>query len=99
MGSFNALVCMLSELNSDWTGAEYKIVGRNCQTFAVALCERIGLPDSIPPEYVQFAKEWDFPIASMFVVDGLASRSLGSGSRSLGSIGSINSRSLGSDNR
>merc|ERR1719362_39607 len=37
----------------------YKLIGHNCQTFAAAFVERLGLStDSIPESCVRFAKPW-----------------------------------------
>mmetsp|Transcript_97137 Transcript_97137/g.313681 ORF Transcript_97137/g.313681 Transcript_97137/m.313681 type:complete len:242 (-) Transcript_97137:58-783(-) len=46
----------LQELDRRFTAETYCLLGRNCQTFALALCERLGLDGSrIPAEYVYFA--------------------------------------------
>jgi len=46
----------LRELQLEWPGECYRLNGRNCQTFAVALSERLGLPGSIPDEYIGFSE-------------------------------------------
>lgn len=43
---------LLSAMSKEWTKGIYRILDNNCQTFAIAFCERLGLPsDSVPAEY------------------------------------------------
>lgn len=49
---------LMLDLKDQWPGTSYRLVGCNCQTFAVALCERLGLGPCIPARYVYFAEPW-----------------------------------------
>lgn len=43
---------ILEELGQEWIGSSYSIIGRNCQTFAVAFVESLGMgSDCIPAEF------------------------------------------------
>jgi len=43
---------ILEELGQEWMGSSYSIIGRNCQTFAVAFVESLGMgSDCIPAEF------------------------------------------------
>lgn len=43
---------ILEEMGKEWKGNSYSVIGRNCQTFAVAFAEHLGLgSDIIPTEY------------------------------------------------
>jgi len=48
-----------------WPGDRYRFVGCNCQTFAVELCEQLGLAGSIPAQYIRFAKPILTPVAEL----------------------------------
>mmetsp|Transcript_53184 Transcript_53184/g.154829 ORF Transcript_53184/g.154829 Transcript_53184/m.154829 type:complete len:368 (+) Transcript_53184:132-1235(+) len=49
---------MLMSLKKDWPGTGYRLIGRNCQTFALTLCECLGFGSRIPEQYIYFAKPW-----------------------------------------
>merc|ERR1712032_1025949 len=46
---------VLNDLKTQWSGESYSYLRRNCQTFAVALCENLGLGACIPQEYCRCA--------------------------------------------
>eukprot|EP00927_Polykrikos_kofoidii_P007743 TRINITY_DN13180_c0_g1_i1.p1 TRINITY_DN13180_c0_g1~~TRINITY_DN13180_c0_g1_i1.p1 ORF type:complete len:493 (-),score=61.97 TRINITY_DN13180_c0_g1_i1:107-1585(-) len=85
---------MLHKLKKLWPGSAYRLIGCNCQTFAMALCKCLKLDDGvIPKQYRYFADEWALPVNS-FIPQGLArqlgSRSSGSGSCDISCSGSSN---------
>lgn len=47
---------IVEKMHLVWPPATYSIVERNCQSFAVAFCEALGLGDCIPPAYCRHAK-------------------------------------------
>jgi len=51
----------LIKMKHEFPGERYRLVGCNCQTFAVELVQRLGLGTCIPPHYTYFAKPWSFP--------------------------------------
>jgi len=52
---------LLLSMREEYPPDRYRIIGCNCQTFAVAFSERLGLSsDCIPQEYLSFAKPWTF---------------------------------------
>mmetsp|Transcript_115153 Transcript_115153/g.332653 ORF Transcript_115153/g.332653 Transcript_115153/m.332653 type:complete len:246 (+) Transcript_115153:94-831(+) len=54
--SNSEILDLLQVLHMKYHGDAYRIAGFNCQTFAVELCEGLGLRrDCIPPEYRRFA--------------------------------------------
>lgn len=73
----------LQELSRDWQGKDYSVLGRNCQTFAVALCERLGLgTECIPAAYrrqAEFGSQWRGGVIANALSRVVGSRS-GSGS-------------------
>mmetsp|Transcript_58512 Transcript_58512/g.148495 ORF Transcript_58512/g.148495 Transcript_58512/m.148495 type:complete len:231 (+) Transcript_58512:37-729(+) len=47
---------VLNDLTEQWDGSAYRLLGKNCQTFANEFCKRLGLHDGcIDPEYMRFA--------------------------------------------
>lgn len=53
-----SVVCGTSEKDGggaelEWPGEDYRLLDFNCQTFALELCNRLGVQDSIPQEYVR----------------------------------------------
>jgi len=64
------VLLVLRELQQEWPGEAYKLNGHNCQTFAAAFCDRLGLERScIPPEFLIFAEPWLVPpweVAAVF---------------------------------
>uniref|UniRef100_A0A7S1LQ81 PPPDE domain-containing protein n=1 Tax=Alexandrium catenella TaxID=2925 RepID=A0A7S1LQ81_ALECA len=82
---------LLVSMKKEYPGERYRLVGCNCQTFAYVLCERLGLGESIPAEYVYFAKPFNFPVGaglSNLIPSGLAS-GLGSNSSSCSGVGCL----------
>mmetsp|Transcript_130530 Transcript_130530/g.325639 ORF Transcript_130530/g.325639 Transcript_130530/m.325639 type:complete len:233 (+) Transcript_130530:215-913(+) len=54
--SHRQVLQQLETLKNEWKGEHYRVVGFNCQTFAVQFCKRLGLNEMcIPQEYVRFA--------------------------------------------
>eukprot|EP00929_Paragymnodinium_shiwhaense_P033289 TRINITY_DN18305_c0_g1_i1.p1 TRINITY_DN18305_c0_g1~~TRINITY_DN18305_c0_g1_i1.p1 ORF type:complete len:605 (+),score=110.74 TRINITY_DN18305_c0_g1_i1:75-1817(+) len=46
---------VVKALLPDWDGASWRLLGRNCQTFAIEFCERLGIGgECVPAEYVLF---------------------------------------------
>jgi len=72
---------VISELKKAWPGDDYRLIGNNCQSFALQLCDKLGLgDDSIPSHYVYFAKPILSPLGSampMAIVQHSGSRSGG----------------------
>mmetsp|Transcript_19134 Transcript_19134/g.58275 ORF Transcript_19134/g.58275 Transcript_19134/m.58275 type:complete len:239 (+) Transcript_19134:113-829(+) len=47
---------VLFDLQRKWDGKAYRLVGSNCQSFAIDFCERLGLTrNAIPQKYLRFA--------------------------------------------
>jgi len=46
---------ILEEMSAEWNEGTYSLLRRNCQTFAEALCSRLGLPNCIPKKYLRFS--------------------------------------------
>lgn len=42
---------LLVEMGEEWHRGVYNLMSCNCQTFAIALCHRLGLGNCIPPQY------------------------------------------------
>lgn len=89
LGKREVYKCVI-DLKKEWPGESYRLVGNNCQTFALQFCKTLGLSDSsIPSQYVYFAK----PISSFgSVVPMVIVRNSGSNSGS-GSCGSFSKSS------
>lgn len=50
---------ILDQFRTTWRGDAYRLVGFNCQTFALQFCKCMGCDTSkVPPEYVRFADGW-----------------------------------------
>jgi len=47
---------VLYQLRREWLPETYSLLGRNCQSFIVTLCELLGLFNSIPPQYRRFSE-------------------------------------------
>jgi len=86
---------MVSNLKQEWPGEAYRLVGHNCQTFALQFCDKLGLGDgSIPSQYVYFAKPILAPLGNtipMMIVHHSGSNSgsnfcSNSGSKSSGGL-------------
>jgi len=54
---------VLRELQMEWPGEAYRLNGHNCQSFAETFCQRLGLSNTIPEEYVVFARPWYIDLA------------------------------------
>mmetsp|Transcript_20527 Transcript_20527/g.42573 ORF Transcript_20527/g.42573 Transcript_20527/m.42573 type:complete len:377 (+) Transcript_20527:70-1200(+) len=78
---------MLMSLKTDWPGTCYRLIGCNCQTFALTLCECLGLGSCIPEQYVYFAKPWTLAggVDPSKLIPLTLSGQLGSNLRSFGS--------------
>jgi len=51
------LRAILKDLRKAWTGDSYGVLSRNCQSFAIAFVEKLGLPpDSVPAKYVRYSQ-------------------------------------------
>mmetsp|Transcript_20526 Transcript_20526/g.42570 ORF Transcript_20526/g.42570 Transcript_20526/m.42570 type:complete len:376 (+) Transcript_20526:40-1167(+) len=79
---------MLMSLKKDWPGTGYRLIGRNCQTFALTLCECLGLGSRIPEQYIYFAKPWTLgsSVDLNKMIPLTLSGQLGSDLRSCGSV-------------
>mmetsp|Transcript_39394 Transcript_39394/g.117936 ORF Transcript_39394/g.117936 Transcript_39394/m.117936 type:complete len:296 (-) Transcript_39394:127-1014(-) len=53
---------VLRELQMEWPGEAYRLNGHNCQTFAEVFCKRLGLSNTIPEEYLAFARPWSVSV-------------------------------------
>lgn len=87
------VVSLLLKIKGQWPGSRYRLIGCNCQTFAIALCEELGLGGKIPEKYTFFSRPLELPIGVQLndlIPDFVATRlsSIGSGSSSSGSSGS-----------
>jgi len=49
------VVELAANLSEDWPGSDYSIFNKNCQTFAIELCRRLGVSKPVPGEFVRFA--------------------------------------------
>jgi len=47
---------LAAQLSEEWRGCDYHLLNHNCQTFSVEFCRRLGVPKSVPEEFVRFAK-------------------------------------------
>jgi hypothetical protein len=63
---------VVQHLREVWSKNSYRILGRNCQTFAVAFCNELGLQDCVPPEYCRFSEIDDLRTQIAGLVDGAA---------------------------
>jgi len=59
---------VLHKLRQDWLPQSYSILGRNCQSFAIAFCDALGLPGCVPLEYNRFSilEEFRTQVAGVF---------------------------------
>lgn len=88
--SIHEVKAIITDMGEEWTGSSYTVIGRNCQSFAVAFVERLGFgKDGIPADYCRqsdLGAGWrDTTVggAATYVLN----RMMGSaGSQSLGSI-------------
>jgi len=56
---------LILQLKKEWPGRSYRLVGNNCQTFAVQLCEHLGLGGCIPENYLYFSKPIFSPVCHL----------------------------------
>jgi len=56
---------VIARLKNSWTGERYRLLGCNCQTFAIELCEQLGLGSCIPAQYTYFAKTFLAPVTDL----------------------------------
>jgi len=56
---------VIARLKHVWTGERYRLLGCNCQTFAIELCEELGLGSCIPAHYTCFAKTFLAPVTDL----------------------------------
>lgn len=54
---------VLRELQIEWPGEAYRLNGNNCQTFAEVFCQRLGLSNTIPEEYIVFSRPWSVSVS------------------------------------
>jgi hypothetical protein len=64
---------LLQKLREYWCADSYRMLGHNCQTFALAFCEELGLMKSVPPEYSRFSDLGDLRAQMAGLVDGATS--------------------------
>jgi hypothetical protein len=86
---------VITNLKKAWPGERYRLIGCNCQTFAVELCEQFGLGNCIPAEYIFFAKPFLGPVTDFIPMS--VCRQLGSPSNSASGSGASSSSGKGSD--
>lgn len=79
------MVELLRELRTKWPTSTYNLLDRNCQTFAVAFVERLGVEGVVPPEYCRFASGCGLP--------KWVTRALPGAGGALGSLASLDSES------
>jgi len=73
---------LVIDLKKDWPGESYKLVGNNCQTFALEFCKTLGVSEgSIPSQYVYFAEG---SLGNLVPLGILLNSGSNSGSRSSG---------------
>lgn len=63
---------ILTRLRVDWRMDSYRILGRNCQTFANTFCAELGLRDCVPAEYNRFSELENLGSHVASLVDGAA---------------------------
>jgi len=62
----------LHHLRQDWPKESYRLLGRNCQSFAITLCDALGLPGCVPTEFSHFSELEDIRTQVAGVFDGAA---------------------------
>jgi len=63
---------VVQRLRKEWRMESYRILGRNCQTFATSFCEELGLRDCVPAEYCRFSELESLRSQVSSLVDGAA---------------------------
>lgn len=54
---------MVRQMEQEWSGDEYRVVGKNCQTFALEFARRLGLNEKcIPCDLLRFADSIQGPV-------------------------------------
>lgn len=86
---------VITGLKKAWPGERYRLVGCNCQTFAIELCEHLGLGSCIPGKYTCFAKTFLAPITDL--IPTAVCQQLGSQSNSGSGSGPSSSSGNGCD--
>jgi len=84
---------ILAAMKKQWPPSDYRVVGRNCQSFVVAVCEALRIGENCVPEQYRYFAEPPGPAWS--VVNSLAS-SFGHGASSGSGSGSGSGSSRGS---
>lgn len=46
---------LLARMAGEWRGSDYQLLGYNCQDFAIAFCEQMGVQEKIPSWAIRFA--------------------------------------------
>jgi hypothetical protein len=88
---------VVTSLKQEWPGESYRLVGNNCQTFALQLCDKLGLGDSsIPSQYVYFARPILLPLGDAIPMMIVHSGS-GSSGKPFRSLTSLNSCLISAD--
>lgn len=68
MYSQEDILFMLRRMQQEWHSKDYSILGQNCQDFALAFCEKMGVHDQIPTWVCRFAGMRSVLPTSLFVV-------------------------------
>lgn len=64
---------VVQRLRMEWRMESYRILGRNCQSFATSFCEQLGLTaDCVPAEYCRFSELESLRSQVTSLVDGAA---------------------------
>jgi len=63
---------VVQHLRQDWRKESYRLLGRNCQTFASAFTDELGLVDCVPLDYRRFSELEDLRSQAAALVDGAA---------------------------
>lgn len=63
---------IVQRLRREWRMESYRILGRNCQTFATTFCDELGLRDCVPAEYCRFSELESLRSQVSSLVDGAA---------------------------
>merc|ERR1712151_55002 len=51
--SKSEVIQLIRVLRSHWLAKDYRLIGRNCQTFVIEFCAKLGIPEScLPAEYL-----------------------------------------------
>jgi len=59
---WKTVLAKASESRDTWLAKDYKLIGHNCQSFAIEFCKQLGiLPETLPTEYFRYAETMTLP--------------------------------------